>query len=164
MRCDRPTDLGANYAFTAQHYQRLRQPCQTDQHRHSDTILIYQNLIPPKHRADDKRRRGGGRATTVIRVRPPALRRSSSSVRLWHHVLLAISLSALHNLSSFLSSSLSPLLRSNWVRRAISNGIIAAALTICYHSGRIEREWPWAVNSSTAAATTSFNIGRVECR
>ena len=96
MRCDRPTDLGANYAFTAQHYQRLRQPCQTDQHRHSDTILIYQNLIPPKHRADDKRRRGAGRATTVIRARPSAASApppSSSSVRLWHHVLLAISLS-----------------------------------------------------------------------
>ena len=112
MRCDRPTDLGANYAFTAQHYQRLRQTdshaSQTNTDRHSDTILIYQNLIPPKHRADDKRR-GGGRATTVIRARPPPplLLRPPSvrPSRRWHHVL-AVSQSSIISLRSFLSSSL----------------------------------------------------------
>ena len=81
---------------------------QTNTDRHSDTILIYQNLIPPKHRADDKRR-GGGRATTVIRARPPPplLLRPPSvrPSRRWHHVL-AVSQSSIISLRSFLSSSL----------------------------------------------------------
>ena len=74
----RPTDLGANYAFTAQYYQRLLLRPPTDGHRHSDTILIYQKLIPSKHRADDKRPLSLGR---------------------WHHVLPLLAISRLSIIS-----------------------------------------------------------------